>query len=110
MGSSKSRDLPNKWHHVKSFQVKGEVRARCVQVLAPKGLANSASDVETVDLDDEEWTSDINVVASTIKMWLRELPEPLLTYALYQGFVDAASKTFCRMNCTGLSLRCRNRE
>jgi hypothetical protein len=52
----------------------------------------SSSDIQTLDLDDDEWTSDINVVASTIKLWLRELPEPLLTFGLFQGFVDAASE------------------
>jgi len=47
-------------------------------------------DFPGVNLDDEEWTSDINVVTSTMKLWLRELPEPLLTYELHQDFLDAA--------------------
>ena len=44
-----------------------------------------------MNLDSEEWTSDINNVASLLKLWLRELPEPLLTYSLQQGFIEAAS-------------------
>jgi hypothetical protein len=43
-----------------------------------------------VDLHSEEWTSDINNVASLLKLWLRDLPEPLLTYSLQQGFIEAA--------------------
>jgi hypothetical protein len=50
------------------------------------------SDLESVDLDSPEWSSDINNVASVMKMWLRELPDPLLTYDLQQGFIDAASE------------------
>ena len=48
-------------------------------------------DVDSVDLDSVEWTSDINNVASLMKLWLRELPEPLLTHTLHQGFIEAAS-------------------
>lgn len=40
----------------------------------------------------DEWSGDINVVSSALKQWFRELPEPLLTHALYQGFIDAARK------------------
>ncbi|KAJ7668337.1 Rho GTPase activation protein [Mycena rosella] len=47
-------------------------------------------DLESVDLDAPEWSSDINNVASVMKMWLRELPDPLLTCELQQGFIDAA--------------------
>jgi len=47
-------------------------------------------DLDSVDLDAPEWSSDINNVASVMKMWLRELPDPLLTYDLQQGFIDAA--------------------
>ncbi|GJJ11509.1 hypothetical protein Clacol_005742 [Clathrus columnatus] len=47
-------------------------------------------DIDSVDLDDPEWTSDINIVASVLKQWFRELPEPLLTNKLHQGFIEAA--------------------
>lgn len=40
----------------------------------------------------DEWSGDINVVASVLKQWFRELPEPLLTHGLYQGFIEAARK------------------
>jgi hypothetical protein len=48
--------------------------------------------MDSVNLDAEEWASDINNVTSVLKMWLRELPDPLLTFSLHQGFIEAASK------------------
>ena len=48
-------------------------------------------DVESVNLDADEWASDINNVSGVLKLWLRELPDPLLTQALHQGFIEAAS-------------------
>ncbi|KAG8718042.1 hypothetical protein FRC08_006076 [Ceratobasidium sp. 394] len=47
-------------------------------------------DVASVDLDSDEWASDINNVASVLKLWFRELPEPLMTWELYGSFVEAA--------------------
>ncbi|KAJ7583131.1 Rho GTPase activation protein [Mycena floridula] len=47
-------------------------------------------DLDAVDLDTPEWSSDINNVASVLKLWFRELPDSLLTVALHQGFIDAA--------------------
>ncbi|KAJ9124346.1 hypothetical protein QFC22_001146 [Naganishia vaughanmartiniae] len=48
------------------------------------------ADLDNINVMDDEWSSDINVVASVLKQWFRELPEPLLTHGLYQGFIDAA--------------------
>ncbi|KAF5353151.1 hypothetical protein D9758_008738 [Tetrapyrgos nigripes] len=47
-------------------------------------------DLDSVDLDSPEWSSDINNVTSVLKMWLRELPEPLMTFTLQQSFIEAA--------------------
>ena len=41
---------------------------------------------------------DINVVASVVKQWFRELPEPLLTHFLYPSFVEAARKYYIHIN------------
>lgn len=49
------------------------------------------ADLEATNLDADEWSSDISNVTSALKLWLRELPEPLLTMQLHQGFLDAAS-------------------
>ena len=50
------------------------------------------ADLESTNLDADEWSGDISNVTSVLKLWLRELPEPLLTMQLHQGFLDAASK------------------
>ncbi|KZT66142.1 RhoGAP-domain-containing protein [Daedalea quercina L-15889] len=47
-------------------------------------------DLDSVNLDADEWSSDISNVTSVLKMWLRELPDPLLTSALHGAFLDAA--------------------
>lgn len=47
-------------------------------------------DLGSVDLDADEWSGDINNVASVLKLWLRELPDPLMTYELHNGFLEAA--------------------
>ncbi|KAI7828880.1 hypothetical protein BC939DRAFT_37191 [Gamsiella multidivaricata] len=48
-------------------------------------------DCSAVDLSSEENCGDINSVASVLKSWFRELPEPLLTRKLYPEFIKAAS-------------------
>jgi hypothetical protein len=44
---------------------------------------------EYYDLNSGEW--DINVVTSALKLFLRELPEPLFTFPLYQQFIETLS-------------------
>uniref|UniRef100_A0A0N5AQ83 Rho-GAP domain-containing protein n=1 Tax=Syphacia muris TaxID=451379 RepID=A0A0N5AQ83_9BILA len=44
--------------------------------------------LENVDFKDLRW-KDVNVVSSLLKMFLRKLPEPLLTDKLYPIFIDA---------------------
>lgn len=48
-------------------------------------------DVSQVDLSSPDW-ADINVVADAFKQFLRELPEPLLTYTYYDEFINASGK------------------
>ncbi|KAK4700938.1 Rho GTPase-activating protein RGD1, partial [Phenoliferia sp. Uapishka_3] len=47
-------------------------------------------DVDRTDLLSEENLTDINDTAAVIKLWFREMPEPLLTWELYYGFIEAA--------------------
>ncbi|KAG0265542.1 hypothetical protein BG011_004570 [Mortierella polycephala] len=49
---------------------------------------NSGS--HNVDLDGEEW-NDINVVAGALKQFLRELPEAVMTSALYDSLIAASA-------------------
>ncbi|KAH8111067.1 RhoGAP-domain-containing protein [Phellopilus nigrolimitatus] len=64
------------------------IMEKCCSAIEKYGL--TSQDIDTVNLDAEEWSSDINNVASVLKLWLRELPDPLFTQALHQGFIDAA--------------------
>lgn len=49
------------------------------------------ADWASVDLmNNDEALGDINIVAGCLKLWFRELPEPLMTWDLYTGFIDAA--------------------
>lgn len=45
---------------------------------------------EKVNLGDAKW-EDIHVTTGALKMFFRELPEPLFTYALFNDFVNAIS-------------------
>ena len=63
--------------------------------MSPCALSTSCADPELVDLDSvnldaDEWATDISCVTSVLKQWLRELPDPVLTTQLYDGFLDAA--------------------
>jgi hypothetical protein len=49
-------------------------------------------DIDAVNMDDDEWTQDISVVAGLLKQWFRELPEPLLPPHQYHAFMEAARK------------------
>ena len=59
-------------------------------VSSVKALRMALDAGQNVDLKSPKWM-DINAVAGTFKLWLRELPEPLLTFSLYQSFVDSLS-------------------
>ncbi|KAJ2843106.1 hypothetical protein IWW36_005669, partial [Coemansia brasiliensis] len=48
------------------------------------------ADPDAVDLGSGDFP-DINVVSGVMKQFLRELPEPLMTFGLYDGFINAAS-------------------
>lgn len=49
------------------------------------------SGVSNVNIDDYHYP-DINVVADALKQFLRELPEPILTFVLYDEFINASGK------------------
>lgn len=43
-------------------------------------------------VEDEAIRQDIHAVSSLLKMYFRELPNPLCTYQLYSQFVDAVQQ------------------
>lgn len=45
-------------------------------------------DIDSVNLDDYN----IHVIASVFKQWLRDLPNPLMTFELYEEFLRAMGK------------------
>ena len=49
-------------------------------------------DAEAFDFNAEEQLSDVNNITSLLKLWFRELPDPLFTREMYQDFINAASK------------------
>jgi len=54
-------------------------------------------DYDAFDLADVEVFNDISSVTSVLKTYFRQLPNPLLTHALHESFVAAASEsTRCR--------------
>lgn len=48
---------------------------------------------EKVNLADGKW-EDIHVTSGALKMYFRELPEPLFTYTYFNDFVNAISTLF----------------
>lgn len=56
----------------------------------PRNNLLSPSD-EKVDLNDSKW-EDIHVTTGALKMFFRELPEPLFTYGFFNDLVNAISE------------------
>uniref|UniRef100_A0A8C1PE70 Myosin IXAa n=1 Tax=Cyprinus carpio TaxID=7962 RepID=A0A8C1PE70_CYPCA len=52
------------------------------------------TDVNGMNLDDYN----INVIASVFKQWLRDLPNPLMTFELYEEFLRAMGKQITHLN------------
>lgn len=64
-------------------------RSKCLLIaLWLKGLCLCPD--EKVNLVDGKW-EDIHVTTGALKMYFRELPEPLFTYALFHDFVNSIS-------------------
>lgn len=50
-------------------------------------------DIDSVNLHSDENLTDINDISGVLKLFFRELPEPLFTHELYHGFIEAARKS-----------------
>jgi len=46
---------------------------------------------EPVNLSEPQW-NEIHLVSGALKMFLRELPEPVVPFNFYQSFIDACCK------------------
>lgn len=49
------------------------------------------ADVSSINLDDYN----IHVIASVFKQWLRDLPNPLMTFELYEEFLRTVGELLC---------------
>ncbi|RKP25283.1 Rho GTPase activation protein [Syncephalis pseudoplumigaleata] len=58
-----------------------------------RGIMVHLSKGDIPDLIDSEEFSDIASITSILKLYLRELPDPLLTYELYPRFIDVMDLT-----------------
>ncbi|KAG6835147.1 hypothetical protein H0H93_004421 [Arthromyces matolae] len=72
------------------MQLQGIYRISGITSKVAKLRQKLDQDLDSVDLDAPEWSGDIPSVASVIKGWFRDLPDPLLTSGLHQGFIEAA--------------------
>lgn len=50
------------------------------------------ADGDKADIGEDAY-ADINIIAGVLKLYLRDLPIPVITYDLYPRFIQAASKT-----------------
>lgn len=51
---------------------------------------NLNKDHELVDLRSEEWVSDVNTLTGVMKLFFRELPDPLFPKEMYLDFIEAS--------------------
>lgn len=49
-------------------------------------------DYDSFDLEDTDVFNDISSITSVMKTYFRQLPNPLLTFALHEQFVEAAGE------------------
>lgn len=59
-----------------------------------------ATDVDNMNLDDYS----IHVIASVFKQWLRDLPNPLMTFELYEEFIRAIGKQSASLQSTSINI------
>lgn len=58
-----------------------------------RGLFNADSENEVLISDNMVAGENIHVISSALKLFFRELPDPLLTRQLYEGFQQAAGES-----------------
>jgi hypothetical protein len=66
----------------------GREKTTLLEILSPVRLDPSTLDFRR----QEDFFHDVNSVASVLKQFFRDLPEPLFTNILYQDFIDASSR------------------
>ncbi|CAG8756298.1 15675_t:CDS:10, partial [Dentiscutata erythropus] len=72
------------------LESQGIYRVSGVQSHIQKLRALFDRNAEAADLNAEECFSDVNNITSVLKLWFRELPDPLFPREMYQDFINAA--------------------
>ncbi|XP_074071209.1 rho GTPase-activating protein 15 [Macrotis lagotis] len=75
----------------RGLDMDGIHRLRSKLVEIQKKLRFLGNQEEKLNLDDSQW-EDIHVVTGALKMFFRELPEPLFPYCFFEQFVEAIKK------------------
>lgn len=70
----------------------GAAQIRSIQLSFDQG--------EKIDLCDENEYNDVCAITSVLKQYFRELPNPLLTYEVYNNFIEICCKFFFNSICT----------
>lgn len=63
------------------------------------------TDGEKADISASAY-ADINIIAGALKLYLRDLPIPVITFDLYSRFIQAASKRRCLIISVTVPLYC----
>lgn len=63
----------------------------------------SSTDGDKADISASAY-ADINIIAGALKLYLRDLPIPVITFDLYSKFIQSASKSFSTLGYSMLSL------
>ena len=61
-----------------------------VVIMLTVSLWPSPGEDNLINLDDPEW-ADINIVTGCLKLYLRELPDPVIPFRMFRSFIDSAS-------------------
>ncbi|XP_037592557.1 rho GTPase-activating protein 15 isoform X3 [Cebus imitator] len=87
--------LPSAWRRMHSLFIPGldvdgiyRVSGNLATIQKLRFIVNQE---EKLNLDDSQW-EDIHVVTGALKMFFRELPEPLFPYSFFEQFVEAIKK------------------
>lgn len=74
----------------RGLDVEGVYRLPSKHAIVNQLLRDIQKDPNSIDLFDEPWR-DISCVGSLLKLFLRKLPDPLITQDLYESFIAASS-------------------
>lgn len=76
----------------------GSSQSKAITQLFERGNYNS------FDLEDTDSFNDVSSITSVMKTYFRQLPDPLLTFALHEKFVEAAGEfvTSCQLDHTNV--------